>query len=70
MLDDRLTRRTDLDVIRSDDVAGIESRLRSSGYPRCRRVLPPRHDPPHAQTPDEAKPLITYPSFLDQLLQF
>ena len=32
-----------------------------------RRLRSPRHDPPHAQTPDQAKPLLMNPFFLDRL---
>jgi len=33
-----------------------------------RRFRAPRHDPHHAQTPDQAKPLLMNPFFLDRLL--
>ena len=33
-----------------------------------RRFRPSRHDPPHAQMLDQAKPLLVNPFFLDRLL--
>ena len=37
--------------------------------PNRRRLRPPRNDPSHAQTPDQAKPLLMNPIFLDRLLR-
>ena len=44
-----------------------DARLRALRKNR-RRLRPPRHDPHHAQTLDQTKPLLMNPFFLDRLL--
>jgi len=46
--------------------SALDPRFRTLRHNR-RRLRAPRHDPHHAQTPDQAKPLLMNPFFLDRL---